>query len=62
MWLYPLPALLAICGFLFILLNRANAMKEIRYAVVILLAGLVIFFLRAWRTGEWPFDPHRPSL
>jgi basic amino acid/polyamine antiporter, APA family len=62
MWLYPLPALLAICGFLFILLNRANAMKEIRYAVVILLAGLVIFFLRAWRTGEWPVDPHRPSL
>jgi amino acid transporter len=56
MWLYPLPALLAICGFAFILFNRANAMKEVRYAGVILLAGLVIYFVRAWRNGEWPFS------
>jgi amino acid transporter len=55
MWLYPLPALLAIAGFLFILFNRQNAMKEIRYAVVILLAGLAIYMIRAWRGREWPF-------
>jgi amino acid transporter len=55
MWLYPLPALVAIAGFLFILFNRQNAAKEIRYAVVILLAGLVIFMIRAWKGGEWPF-------
>jgi APA family basic amino acid/polyamine antiporter len=59
MWLYPLPALLAICGFLFVLFNRANAMKEVRYAVVILLAGLVIYFVRSWRNGEWPFRQQR---
>ena len=55
MWLYPLPALVAITGFLFILFNRENWQKEIRYAVVILLAGLAIYMIRAWRGREWPF-------
>jgi len=55
MWLYPAPALVAITGFLFILFNRVNWQKEIRYAVVILLAGLVIYMVRAWRGSEWPF-------
>src|ERR1700733_11624141 len=55
MWLYPLPALVAVAGFLFILFNRENWQKEIRYAVVILLAGLAIYMIRAWRSREWPF-------
>ncbi len=55
MWLYPLPALAAIAGFLFILFNRVNWQKEIRYAAVILLAGLLIYMIRAWRSREWPF-------
>jgi basic amino acid/polyamine antiporter, APA family len=55
MWLYPLPALVAIAGFLYILFNRENWQKEVRYAVVILLAGLVIYMIRAWRSSEWPF-------
>ncbi|MFZ0758921.1 MAG: APC family permease [Candidatus Sulfotelmatobacter sp.] len=55
MWLYPAPALLAIAGFLFILFNRQNWQKEFRYAVVILVAGLAIYMIRAWQGGEWPF-------
>jgi APA family basic amino acid/polyamine antiporter len=55
MWLYPLPALVAIAGFLYILFNRENWQKEMRYALVILLAGLLIYMIRAWRTAEWPF-------
>jgi basic amino acid/polyamine antiporter, APA family len=55
MWLYPLPALLATAGFLFILISRPNFLKEIRYAAVILAVGLVIYCLRAWRGREWPF-------
>jgi APA family basic amino acid/polyamine antiporter len=55
MWLYPLPALVAIAGFLFILFNRENWEKEVRYAVVILVVGLAIYMIRAWRGGEWPF-------
>src|SRR6202049_4617548 len=54
MWLYPLPALAAAAGFIFILFNRQNAMKEVRYAAVILLAGLTVYMVRAWRGEEWP--------
>jgi amino acid transporter len=55
MWLYPLPALLATAGFLFILFKRENWQKEMRYAVVILLTGIVIYMIRAWKDGQWPF-------
>jgi APA family basic amino acid/polyamine antiporter len=57
MWFYPLPALIAAAGFSYILFVRVNALKEIRYALVILVAGIVIFMLRAWRQREWPFGP-----
>jgi basic amino acid/polyamine antiporter, APA family len=62
MWLYPLPALAAIAGFLFILFNRQNALKEVRYAAVILIAGILIYMVRSWRTREWPFEPHASEL
>jgi basic amino acid/polyamine antiporter, APA family len=55
MWLYPLPALLASAGFLFILFNRPNWQKEMRYAAVILLTGVIIYLVRAWKDAEWPF-------
>lgn len=55
MWLYPLPALMASVGFIFVLFNRVNALKEVRYAAVILLTGILIYLLRAWRGREWPF-------
>jgi amino acid transporter len=55
MWLYPLPALLASAGFLFILFNRVNWQKEVRYAALILLSGLIIYMVRAWKDSEWPF-------
>src|SRR5665811_1398158 len=55
MWLYPLPALMAIAGFTYILLARKNFQREIKYAFVILIAGLFVYFLRSWRRKEWPF-------
>ena len=55
MWLYPVPALLAIAGFTFILLARHNFLREIRYAVVILILGLAIYLVRSWKRREWPF-------
>jgi APA family basic amino acid/polyamine antiporter len=68
MWLYPVPALLAIAGFIYILISRPNFDKELRYGFVLLVLGLVIYFVRAWRRGEWPFpgaavepaEPPRP--
>lgn len=57
MWFYPLPALLASGGFIFVLVSRPNFMKEIRYAAVIVLVGLAIYLVRAWRNRDWPFVP-----
>ncbi len=54
MWLYPLPAVLAFSGFLYVLVSRPHALQEIRYALVILMAGLVIYLFRARRHHEWP--------
>ncbi len=57
MWLYPLPAVMAIIGFLYILLARKNFEREIKYAVVLLIAGLIVYFVRARKRREWPFLP-----
>ncbi len=56
MWLYPLPALAAIVGFLYVLISRPNFMKEVRYAAVLVVLGLAIYLVRAWRHREWPFN------
>ena len=55
MWLFPLPALFACGGFLFVLFKRPNAQRELRYAALLLAVGLCIYFIRAWREREWPF-------
>ena len=55
MWLYPVPALLAISGFLFILISRQNFEREIKYALGLLAVGLLVYCVRARRTREWPF-------
>jgi amino acid transporter len=55
MWLYPVPALIAIVGFLYVLFMRQNFLKEIRYAAVLIILGLIIYFIRAYRRKEFPF-------
>jgi hypothetical protein len=55
MWLYPLPSLLAFAGFVFIIFKRPNAQKEIKYAAVLIVAGLAVYLLRARARGEFPF-------
>jgi hypothetical protein len=61
MWLYPLPALIASVGFVFVVINRAGSLKQIRYALVILITGIVIYLVRAWRSREWPFGAAVPG-
>lgn len=55
MWLYPIPALGAIVGFLFVMYFRPHFEREVRYAIVIIVGGLIVFFLRAAINREWPF-------
>ncbi|PYV48095.1 MAG: amino acid permease [Acidobacteria bacterium] len=57
MWLYPLPAILAFLGFAYIVIRRHDALKQVRYAAVILIAGLIIYAVRAFHNREWPFSP-----
>jgi amino acid transporter len=55
MWFYPAPAVIAIITFVYILFSRPNFQREIRYAVVLLVAGIALYFARAYRRKEWPF-------
>lgn len=56
MWLYPLPAFAAFCGFVYVLFMRKNFQKEVRYAAVIFILGVILYFFRAWKHKEWPFN------
>jgi len=56
MWLYPIPAVMAGIGFLYVLFMRPGFIREIRFALVIIALGIVIFLLRSWRRREWPFS------
>src|SRR5436305_7988941 len=53
MWLYPLPALLSIVGFTFLLVSRENFSREINIASVIALRGAVLFLVLAWNISSW---------
>jgi amino acid transporter len=55
MYLYPIPAVLAMLGFIYILYARPT-LKEIRFGAVIAVIGLIIFIVRSWTRKEWPFS------
>jgi basic amino acid/polyamine antiporter, APA family len=55
MYLYPIPAVLAALGFVYILCTRPS-LKEIRFGSIIALAGIIIFVARSWKRREWPFS------
>jgi amino acid transporter len=55
--LYPLPPLLAMAGFTFVLVNRHNAINGLAVAGGIALSGTVIYLVRARRLTQWPFEP-----
>jgi hypothetical protein len=56
MWLYPVPAVIAFCGFVYVLFARKGFLKEIRYAAVLIILGLAIYLVRSRARGEWPFE------
>jgi APA family basic amino acid/polyamine antiporter len=55
MWLYPVPAILAIIGFLYVLFMRPNFQKEIKYAALLIIIGLAIYLVRSYKRKEFPF-------
>ena len=53
MWLYPLPALIALAGWLF--LFATTDVRVIAFGVGALLLGCLAFLLWSWNTKRWPF-------
>jgi amino acid transporter len=52
---YPLPPLVAMGGFVFILVNRSHALGGLALAAGIGVSGTLIYLYRAWRLAQWPF-------
>ncbi len=58
-WLYPVPPVVAIVGFLYILFSRPRFERELVFAAVIVLTGTLGYGVRAFRRREWPFGGSR---
>ncbi len=54
-WLYPIPPLIAIAGFLYILFARPAFERELFFAFLIVLTGSALYLARAAKCHEWPF-------
>jgi amino acid transporter len=52
-WLYPLPLMVALCGWLFVFVT--SPVKVIAFSMTALLAGVIAYGVWSWRTGRWPF-------
>ena len=53
MWLYPIPALVALLGWIFVF--ATTQVHVILFGVGVLALGCVAFLLWSWRTQRWPF-------
>jgi len=52
MWLYPLPALVGIVGYLYVLFVRAGSMRELGLTVVVAVVGSGIYWVRKTSNEE----------
>jgi amino acid transporter len=52
-WLYPLPNLIALVGWLFVFATTDRTV--ILFGLGTLALGLLCFIIWSWRTGQWPF-------
>jgi Flp pilus assembly protein TadB len=57
--LYPLPALIALSGWSYIVVT--SGVRYIALAAVFLAAGIAIFLLRARQQAKWPFERELPG-
>jgi amino acid transporter len=56
MWLYPVPALVALAGWIFVF--ATTQVEVILFGVGVLALGCVTFLVWSWRTARWPFNVH----
>jgi amino acid transporter len=55
MWLYPLPSLVALAGWIFVF--ATSEAKVILFGLGTLLVGVLFFVVWSWRVRRWPFAP-----
>jgi hypothetical protein len=55
MWLYPVPAVLAFLGFVYVIVMRPKSIESIRLAVLVVLVGTVLFLVRRRLRGTEEF-------
>jgi amino acid transporter len=55
MWLYPLPSIIALVGWIFIF--ATTAWPVILLGLGTLSLGAIFFFVWSWHTERWPFAP-----
>jgi amino acid transporter len=53
MWLYPLPALVALLGWIFLFVTSGK--QQILYSVLALVTGIIAFFIWSKFSRTWPF-------
>jgi amino acid transporter len=53
--LFPMPPLIAMAGFYFLLVNRNHALVGLAIAAAIGVVGTLIYLIRARRLAQWPF-------
>lgn len=59
-WLYPLPCLVALAGWLFLLLTAQP--RTLLFGLAALVVGVAVFLARAGRARGWPFRGSAPAL
>ncbi len=52
-WLYPLPTIAALLGWLFVFCTSGG--KTISFGLGTLVLGIVVFLIWSWQTHRWPF-------
>jgi APA family basic amino acid/polyamine antiporter len=52
MWLYPVPAILAFLGFIYLLVMRPKSIESIRVAVALIVIGAALFAIRSFLRGR----------
>jgi amino acid transporter len=56
MWLYPLPALISLAGYIFVF--STLGLRFILFGILTLVLGAVVYLGIAKRQNEWPFAPN----
>jgi amino acid transporter len=63
MWLYPLPGIVSVCGWVYVL--ATSVARSLIFALAVFVAGTVLYLGRARLRREWPFqettDRHSPA-